>query len=598
MKMFSFSRDLRWRAECIGNYLKKITVLPFKSMSSETPDPYPSITCLKNVAIPVRDGVKLYANIYKPKIDGRFPVLLIRLPYGKDEFGSQMIPEGKFWAKKGYVCITQDVRGKFASQGEWTPFIREANDGYDTLQWIIGQSWCDGSIGMLGDSYNGYCAWAAAASNHPHLKCIAPGFTAMDIYGTWVYNNGAFCMNTIGTWAISQNGRRPENKYRINRRHLPLSSIDDGTGKTCSYYKDWIKNPTRNSFWDTMDLTGFYVEINIPVLHIGGWMDVFIKGTLNDWQGVVSDSKTSYARKNQWLIIGPYDHSRTCEKTKTIGRIVIGDRHIGATYSVRQHFFDYWLKGMDNGFGETERIKLFTINDNSWRYETQWPLLKTHYLNYYFHSHGNANRIYGNGLLNLIPPDDEPFDRYVYDPAKPVDAAEKMDLWDLAHTMEDRHEIERRYDVVVYTSTPLEKATEITGRIMVTLYASSSAPDTDFTAALVDLFPDGYAHLIQEGIMRASFRHSNEKQVLIKPEKIYKYQIDLNATSYLIKQGHKIRVEISSSNFDRYDRNLNTGNPLGISDKMEVAIQKIYHTRKYPSHVTLPVIPRLKPDEV
>jgi len=390
--MKHWKADLKWLALGLSEKLAKYLWLPFKTIPSRTPDLYSKITISKNAPIEMRDGVRLYADIYKPVIDEPFPVILIRLPYGKEEAGSAMVPEGKFWAQKGYICVIQDVRGKYRSQGEWSPFIHEIEDGYDSIDQIAKQPWCNGNIGMTGKSYCGYTCWAAAVSGHPSLKCIAPGVTATDVYNTW--------------------------------SELP-----------CSYYKEWLNHPTRDSYWDTINLDQHYSKIKIPVLNIGGWYDLFLKGALNDWKGVATQSNDPYARLNQWIMLGPYDHSQTTETTGRIGRLSIGKKHKGEWYDTLQHFFDYWLQRMENGFDQTERIKLFTINDNDWRYESQWPVSGVRMTKYYLHSQGGANRIHSVGVLSPDMPGEEPCDVYFYDPKNPVGITRETDLWQRAKTM-------------------------------------------------------------------------------------------------------------------------------------------------------------------
>jgi putative CocE/NonD family hydrolase len=561
------------------------------SLPTNTPDVYTRVKVKKNVAVPMRDGIKLYANIYKPDVNGRFPIILIRLPYGKNEPYCVMPAYGKYFARKGYACVVQDVRGKYASQGKFEPFINEAADGYDTLDWIASQPWCDGNIGMTGESYYGYTQWAVACLNHPNLKCIAPGVMTTDLSGQARYNSGAFSLQTAGTWAYEMNARKVNNPLRLDYWHLPLISMDDDAGVRCDYYKDWIRHPSRDAYWEPINVCQKYNQVKIPVYHWGGWYDVYISGTINGWHGVKENSDSTEARKNQWLLIAPTDHELTPAETHRIGRIDVGKE--AWTYDRLQRFFDYWLKGADNGFDRTPRVEIFTIGDNKWRYEEEWPPARVKYTRYYFHSGGGANTLHGDGLLNTREPGDESTDSYVYDPNNPIKISlGHKELWSLAQTLKDRASVEQRADVLVYTTPNLEKELEITGPITVTLFAASSARDTDFTAALVDVFPDGYIHMIQEGIVRARYRNSDSEASLIEPDKIYEYTIDLWATSYVVKREHRIRVEISSSNFNRWDRNPNTGNEFGMDAETIKATQTIYHDSHHPSYITLPIIPR------
>jgi len=586
-----FLADLSWGiTRLYEDFFVKRFRLPFMSIPTSTPNTYEKVKVTKNVVVPMRDGTRLYADIYKPDDDGSFPVVLTRLPYGKDEPYCAMVTHGKYWAKKGYVFVAQDVRGKYASEGTFEPFINEANDGYDTLSWITSQPWCDGNIGMTGESYYGYTQWAVTPLAHPNLKCIAPGETAADIYGAWIYNNNAFCMNTMEVWAYEMNARKINNPLKLSQWHLPLATMDDDAGVKCEYYKNWIKHPSRDSYWDRINLHQKYSHVKIPVYHWCGWYDVFLPATIDSWLGVQENSDSAEARKNQWLLIPPTDHEVTPMDTNRIGKIDVGKE--AWTYDRIQRFFDYWLKGIDNGFGKTPRVEIFTIGDNKWRYEDEWPLARTKYTRYYLHSKGHANTLDGDGLLDMRKPGDGLADNYVYDPNDPVTISLGTNLWSMAKELKDRVSVEKRKDVLVYTMPKLDKELEITGPINVTLFAASSARDTDFTATLVDVFPDGYAHMVQEGIVRARYRNSDSEASLIEPGKVYEYTIDLWATSYVVKQGHRIRVDISSSNFNRWDRNPNTGNEFGMDDKVVKATQTIYHDKKYPSHITLPIIPR------
>jgi len=588
-----FLADLSWGiTRLYEDFFVKRFRLPFMSIPTSTPNTYEKVKVTKNVVVPMRDGTRLYADIYKPDVDddGSFPVVLTRLPYGKSETYCAMVTHGKYWAKKGYVFVAQDVRGKYASEGTFEPMANEANDGYDTLSWIASQPWCDGNIGMTGESYYGYTQWAVAPLNHPNLKCIVPGIISTDRYGVCIYNNNAFCMNTMGVWAYEMNARKMNNPLKLDPWHLPLISLDDNAGVKCEYYKNWIKHPSRDSYWEPINICQKHDQIKIPVYHWGGWYDVYVAGTISGWIAVKGNSDSAEARKNQWLLIAPIDHEITPMNTHRIGKIDIGKE--AWTYDRIQRFFDYWLKGMDNGFGKTPRVEIFTIGDNKWRYEDEWPLARTKYTRYYLHSKGHANTLDGDGLLDMRNPGDSLADNYVYDPNDPVTISLETGMWSMAKELKDRVSVEKRKDVLVYTMPKLDKELEITGPINVTLFAASSATDTDFTATLVDVFPDGYAHMIQEGIVRARYRNSDSEASLIEPGKVYEYTIDLRATSYVVKQGHRIRVEISSSNFNRWDRNPNTGNEFGMDDKVIKATQTIYHDKKYPSHITLPIIPR------
>jgi hypothetical protein len=583
--------DLQWKFYRLLDTLDKHFKLPHKKIENGTPDRHTQIQVERNVRIPMRDGVGLYANVYRPKSEGKFPVILTRLPYGKDEYYCFMPAIGKFWARKGYAFVAQDVRGKFGSEGEFDPLINEVEDGYDTLDWISKQSWCDGNIGMEGESYFGYTTWAGAVSGHPSLKCVSPMNTAMDFHDV-IFQNGALTLQTVGLYPILMQGRTYQNVMRLDRMHLPLIAMDDAAGLPTPSYDRLLRHPFRDEVTERYNLRNRRGRVEIPMLVVAGWYDVFLKTTIDDWLLQSRMNAGAEAGGRQWILIAPIDHESTPTETHRIGKLDIGDKSATTIWEVRQEFYDKYLKGMDNGFEETPPVRMFVIGDNEWRYENEWPPARTQRTDYYFHSGGKANTLDGDGVLNLSAPADESFDTYVYDPEDPVKIHYDIDLWALAEQMKDRLSAEKRQDVLVYTSAPLEKDTEITGPIEVTLYAASSAVDTDFTAALVDVFPNGYLHLVQEGIQRASHRESDARPVFLEPEKVYEYRIDLWATSYVMKAGHRIRVEISSSNFDRFDRNLNTGAEFGTTSETARAIQKIHHSAEHPSRITLPVIPK------
>lgn len=580
--------DQLWSEHLAEEARDRALKLPLVHIPTQTPDQYQAVQIEYDVPILMRDGVRLFANIYRPRVEGRFPVVLIRMPYGKDEFYCYMPAHGHYWARKGYVCVIQDVRGKYASEGLFEPFINEGQDGWDTLDWVAAQPWCDGSIGMTGESYYGYTQWAVARLGHPNLKCIVPGNTAANIYGVWFFVNHVWCMQTMGLWSITMNHRRFSNYYRVNTAHLPLNEMDSDAGLDCSDFKTWVTSPERNAVWDRINVDQDYAKITIPVLNWGGWYDTFLKGTIDDWMGMRAYAPDDHVRQNQWLILSPNDHEMTPWRTGRIGRLAIGPD--AWTYDFIQRFFDRYLKGLTHRLPDEEgRVKLFVMGTNTWRTETEWPLARTVYTPFYLHSRGQANSLHGDGTLDTRAPLDEPVDVYTYDPAHPVSVSRDTDLWNLAWELKDRRLAEARADVLVYTSEPLTADLEVTGPIKLVLYASSSAPDTDFTATLVDVFADGYAHLVQEGIIRA--RYHSGKLAFIQPGQVYRFEIDLWATSYVFLAGQRLRIEVSSSNFDRFDRNLNTTEPTGQGVEIATAQQTIYHSTNYPSHILLPVIP-------
>jgi len=593
-KLFRFVvAEIQWFIfKAIALY-SKLILLPRKNIHTNTPNEFENYKIDKYVPIPMRDGVKLYADIYGPPAEGQYPVILIRLPYGIREYYTYMSAYGKYWAKKGYIFVAQDVRGKWRSEGKFEPMVNEGQDGYDTLDWISNQPWCNGNIGMMGESYFSYTQWAAAITNHPNLKCFAPMSMNIDIYSL-VKPGGALSLQLIGGWIAEQHTKTFRNVLRLNYWHLPLTSMADEANLSSSLFKEFFNHPTNDSYWQQFSLNQYYKNINIPGLHIGGWYDPFLDGVLDSWAGIKEHAQTSFARDNQWLLIAPIDHEHTQTKSGRIGKLSIAGENWDAAWLFDRHqqFYDYWLKGIENGWKERPKVEFFVIGDNEWRFEEDWPLERATISKYYLHSQGRANTKNGDGLLDRLLPGDEPADTFEYDPNNPVAIALETDYWALGQYLKDRQGVESRQDILVYTSPSFGEEIEITGSIEVTLFAASSVKDTDFTATLVDVFPDGYCHMIQEGIIRARYRDPSAQPTLIEPEKIYEYSIGLWATSFVIKSGHKLRVEISSSNFNRFDRNLNTGDAPGSSDEVQIASQTIYHDQQHPSHIKLPIVSR------
>ncbi|HET6494925.1 MAG TPA: CocE/NonD family hydrolase [Thermoleophilia bacterium] len=554
-------------------------------LRTETPDRCPCFTVARDVGAVMRDGVRLSANVFTPEGDDPWPTVLVRQPYGKDLVDS-MWARGKYWARKGYACVVQDVRGTFGSQGEWAPFVHEARDGWDTLEWLARQPWCNGAIGMSGESYHGYTQWAVAGSGHPNLKCISPGDASPDPY-RMSYRGGAFSLG-IGLWACMMTGREMDTADGWDPWHLPLVGLDAAMGRSSSVLQEMLRHPSRDDFWDKVDMTPTLADVRIPVLHWGGWYDVILQGTLLGWERAAARERKGDGAE-QRLIIGPTDHARLPAVYGASG--VGGEDAPGAwCFDHVQRFFDHHLRGETDALAGVAPVRVYVMGAERWREASAWPLPETRYVDYYLRGGGGASTAAGDGRLEPALPGDEPPDHFDYDPELPVDVWLAESAWDLTWTLKDRAAAERRSDVLVYTSPAMEEDLEVTGPVCVTLFASSSAPDTDFTATLVDAFPDGYAHLVQEGIVRARYRRSDHAPELVTPDAVEEYTIDLLATSHLFARGHRLRLEISSSNFGRFDRNPNSGGAFALDTICTTARQTVHHSRACPSRITLPVI--------
>jgi putative CocE/NonD family hydrolase len=545
-----------------------------------------------NAKVPMRDGVRLSTDLYLPRAAGKFPTVLIRTPYNNNS--ESLINKGRLLANSGYACAIQDCRGRWDSEGEFLPLLNEGPDGFDTQQWIGVQEWSNGKVGMVGGSYLGWVQLQSAPYRSQYLTCLAPSV----IVGDWfsgVHPGGALLLNTFLTWGLATDGHTAQSleyeNWTETFRRLPLKDMVGQAGRDIPYWQDWIGRQTRDEYWQELSLEGKWGEIAVPALNLGGWYDVFMPHTFAIFNNLRQHGRTSQARQSR-VVVGPWVHALS--NSPRTGEIDFGAHSMLDLDALQVRWLDYWLKGEDNGVDKDAPLKLFIMGVNQWREEQEWPLARTQWQKWYLHSGGKANSLLGDGQLSPQAPDREEADRFVYDPRYPVQTLGGNNCcW--PHIVpwgpHDQRCAEMRGDVLCYTSAPLKEDLEVTGPIKVMLHAATDAPDTDFTAKLVDVWPTGYAMNLCDGIVRARFREGFAQPRLLEPNRVYEYQIDLGVTGNVFRKGHSLRVEISSSNFPRFDRNLNTGEPLGAGAQMRQARQTVYHERAYPSHIVLPVIP-------
>lgn len=403
-----------------------------------------------------------------------------------------------------------------------------------------------------------------------------------------VYNGGAFCLQTLGLWAYQINGKGDRNGYLFDPWHLPLAGAAEAAGWPSRAYSEWLDHPLPDEYWSAINVHDGIPSVDIPVMHWGGWQDVFLKGTLDSWRDARAVVQLA-ARDDQWLVVSAIDHELTPEFRGTIGRTRLSGQ--GWAHDRIGAFFDHWLRDGDTDLRDQPRVRLFVPGANEWRYEETWPPPGTEFVDLFLRGGGRAHAADGDGRLDREPPAAETPDRYTYDPVNPVTGWLGRNIFEWAKELADRRPLEARFDVLVYTSEPVTRDLEITGPLAATLYVSSSAPETDFTVALVDVYQDGYAQLVQEGILRTSARNGDRTAPALEPQTVYELDVDLWATSHVFGAGHRIRVEVSSSNFDRYDRNLNTGGRLAIETGGVAAHQMVFHQAEYPSRITLPIAP-------
>ncbi len=583
-------------------------------MPAELMGPYTKISSEFGVPVRMRDGVTLYADVYRPDGDEAFPVLLQRTPYDKFQGVGGGLDVLRA-VSHGYVVVVQDTRGRYASEGEFYPFLDEPNDGYDTVGWCAEQPWSTGKVGMFGRSYVGATQWLCAITNPPALTCIAPGITASDYYEGWTYQGGALAWGFALSWtmrqltmanlgAISSRHDVPEgtregllaafNELDCAFRHQPIVDLPHLKEPLAGYFYDWIKHSSSDEYWKRWRIEDHYPHITTPALHIGGWHDIFLLGTLRNFAGMRKQAEDAAARDGQRLIVGPWHHGPFGE---TSGDFFFGLGAAGPaidTDGIHLQWFDHWLKGEENGANDGAPVRIFVMGDNQWRNEQEWPLERTQYTDYYLHSGGRANTSSGDGGLSVDAPGDEAADVFLYDPRDPVPTRGGPLCCGPSFVpggSYDQQFIENRSDVLCYTTPPLAEDLEVTGPLTVTLFAATTGADTDFTAKLVDVEPCGAARALVDGIMRGRYRKGTDVAVPVTPGAVEEYTIDLVATSNVFKAGHRVRLEISSSNFPRFDRNFNTAGDPWAATECVPAVQTIMHNEQYPSRLRLPVIP-------
>ena len=543
----------------------------------------PDIHVQLDLKIPMRDGVKLYGAMVRPSQGDKFPVLLIRSPYSTQH--PRYVDWSVRFAKAGYAAVMQDCRGRFESEGKWRPYVDEAQDGYDTQEWIGAQPWCDGTIGTFGVSYPGFTQILPAPYRSCYVKGLVPIANQEDNYGHLRYN-GILQLQNVMNWVFlgdrtNQIAPRDLIDWDSVHRRLPLlTALDDIADRP--FYREVIRHEPFDAFWSSYSMKGKYDEVETAAYFITGWYDNLVHEGFKQFTGWQSQASTPDARNLTKLLVGPWSHSNI-GSDEPFGDVSFGSEASIDHIDEQIRWYDARLLGIDTGIDDEPPLRIFVMGENSWKTAHSWPLPETVYTNYYLHDHGIlSEHVSGNENPEL----------YQYDPMNPVPSLGGQYMPIACSGPFDRTDVEARDDVLVYSTELLKRDVEITGPILLKLYASSSSEDTDFTGTLVDVYPDRKAIILTEGILRARFRNSIEKEDFLVPGTVYEFDLDLWVTSNLFKAGHKIRLEISSSNFPRFDRNLNTGNRPGIDSEVLIANQIVYHDKDRPSHLILPVIPR------
>lgn len=545
----------------------------------------------KGVHVKMRDGVELVADIVRPADDAKHPIILERTPYGR-EILSQL--EGDWWAKRGYVHVVQDVRGRNESAGDWTPFANERKDGYDTIDWIAKQSWSDGNVGMIGGSYVGWVQWAAAVESHPALKCIVPQVSPPDLFFNFPIDHGVPMLFGALWWSNFVKDKKvpavPETPKDLEKlKTLPLSKVDDETlGRNIPFFDAWLANDTPAAF-NSASFMADMNKVKIPVLHISGWWDGDGIGTKMNWAKM-----RALGNKNQWLIYGPWTH--LFNSSTRLGDVDYGPDAIIDLDSIYLRWFDTWLKNKQVSWEKQPKVRAFVTGVNEWRELGDWPDSRSREMTLYLSSRGRANGIASVGELVAVAPKNQAPDRYTYDPAAaqiPAELKNVKSFADLLSAASTVVKLDPKDDaVLLYRTSPMNEPLEIGGPVDLDLHFSTSAKDTDFFAAVVDIDEKGTMRAIgQPGKIRARYLSGWEKPSLLQPGKLYKATIELWDSAHQIKKGHRLGVLISSEMFPSYARNLNTGEPISDATRMVVAQQTIYHDTKRPSALRFRVLP-------
>ncbi len=579
-----------------------------------------NIVVEKSLQIAMRDGVRLATDVYRPEAAGSWPTLVMRLPYNKEinsllNFGFDVMRG----VQAGYAIVCQDTRGRYASEGEFNPFFDEARDGADTVAWAASQPWSSGAVGMIGGSYFGATQWTAATEAPPALRAIAPFVTTDQYYDNWAYQGGAFQLGfnlhwTLSSLALGEVVRRmgagaakPEEFAELVSaidandtlyRRLPLAEVPE-LKDYAPYYYEWLDHPSYDRYWKATAPRESWDRITAPALNVGGWYDLFLGGTIANYQGMKRHGGSEAARRHQRLVIGPWAHGPLAGWFPEESFGLMGGTDAFDLTGLQLRWFDWLLKGEENGAADDKPVSLFVMGVNEWRQEDDWPVPGTEFRDYYLHSSGRANTVQGDGSLSTDAPGDEPEDVYLYDPRNPVPttggATFLPGLFIGANAgPRDQRTVERRPDVLCYTTEPLAQPVQVMGPVEAVLYVSSSAVDTDFTAKLVDVAPDGRAVNVADGIIRARYRDSYEDPRPLEPEQVYRIRVDLVATANVFAAGHRIRLEVSSSNFPRFDRNTNTGGVIARESMADIrqAVNRVHHRPNQASRLVLPVVRR------
>ncbi len=594
----------------------------------------------QKIMMPMRDGIRLATDIYRPKTDEKVPIIFSRTPYNFNSWGdgkqkTRTARRALEAVKRGYAYVVQNERGRYFSEGEWDILGVPLTDGYDAFSWMKDQSWSNGKIGTVGCSSTAEWQMAVAALDHPsHAAMVPQGYGAgigrvgsINEQGNW-YRGGVEQM-LFFSWLYGVEhdkfkpripaGATQEDLIRISRfydlapenppvdmsealKHLPIQDILKNINGKHEIFDKMIRRKPNDSAWFQGGIYHDDMEIGVPSFWFTSWYDVSITPNLALFNHVRNNSKDPNIRENQYLIIAPTLH---CAYNRATKNTIVGERNIGdARLNYDEQIYDWldlWLKGVKNEFKtKTPRVQYYTMGSNTWQASETWPPEGVEMKTFYLKSNGNANRSLSDGKLSATKANSDHADGFTYNPMKPVPSyggnvcctgnAVKGGAF-------DQQEMEQRDDILVYTTDILEEGIEVSGFIESTLYVSSDAKDTDFTIKLIDVYPDGRAYNLDETIHRARYREGYDQEVFMEKDEVYKIDLTPMSTSNYFKKGHRIRIEISSSNFPRFARNLNTGGNNYDEKEGIIAHNKVHHSSAYTSQIRLPIVAKKSLDK-
>jgi putative CocE/NonD family hydrolase len=536
-----------------------------------------------DVSVKMRDGVALSTDIRMPDGPGPFPVIVVRTPYNNTGFAA-----GDCGIPSGYAVVKQDCRGRFDSEGRFNPFF-EAEDGADTLAWVKAQPWCDGRLGMLGNSYCATAQLTAAWSRPPGLLAITPGVMGCDLFKDLIYYNGVFNLSLAFVWGMAVSGRSGQTHDTTDLqkvfRHLPLETMDEAAGFHAPHFREWLAHPLYDAHWAAASVERHYADFDLPILHSGGWYDFYGEGTTLNFAGIRAKGGPR-ARAAQRLVMGPWQHGLGGRQA---GQLDFGESAVTGMDGLYKRWIDRWVLGMPNGADREAPVRIFIMGTNVWRDEQEWPLARAVETDHFLGSRGAANTLYGDGVLLGRPAGGSDCDRYVYNPENPAPTMGGA-AYSAPGGPTDHAPLERREDVLVYTGERLDAPMEVTGPVRAVLFVSSDCVDTDFVVRLCDVHPDGRSIILCDGIARARLREGLDREVMMKPGEVYELAVPMGVTANVFLPGHRVRVEVTSSCFPRFARNLNTGEPVASGTRMKMAAQAVWHSGAKPSRVILPVV--------